>query len=260
MRCPSCGAENPASAKACSECGKAFAQHNARMESYAKSSDEIGKSDDMKQLAKALQEICTPLIKDPNERVMDQIEKLMLKGTDPKETIDSFLLHAGTLIYRLFGISEVAIALKDPSENRFRYRLFFGMRKESEDAYRKISYTLEQTTSTTEYPRIRLSEYVDFFPSEYRPYIEGELDTFNRPSKLEMKRKSPTEMIEGDYFCVYFYGLTKNDILGWFELARTLNGKMPPRETLKWLEMLASIVGRIVHERRLSTRQTSMLR
>jgi len=214
----------------------------------------------MRELARALQEICTPLIKDPNERVLEQIEKLMLKGTDPKETIDSFLMSAGTLIYRLFGISEVTIALKDPSDNRFKYRLFFGMRKESEDAYRKITYTLEQAISTTKYPRIRLSEYIDFFPSEYRPYIEGELDTFNRPSKLEMKRKSPTEMIEGDYFCVYFYGLNKNDILGWFELARTLNGKMPPRENLKWLELLASIVGRTIHERRLSMRQAAASR
>lgn len=260
MRCKYCGADNPSDATSCTKCGKSMQYANARMDSYIKSSEEIEKSENIKQLTKTLQEIYSPLIRDPNERIMEQIERLMFKGTDPRESIDSFLTSAGTLIYRMFGIAEVAVALKDTSDNLFRYRLFFGMRKESEDAYRKLAYTLEQVTSTTKYPRIRLSEYIDFFPSEYRPYIEGELDTYNRPSKLEMKRRSPDEMIEGDYFCIYLYGLTKNDILGWFEIARTLNGKMPPRETLKWLELLASIVGRTIHERRLSARLTAASR
>lgn len=231
-----------------------------RTETYRIASEEMEKSEGMRQLTKELQEIFTPLIRDPNERILEQIEKLMFKGTDPRESVESFLMNAGTLIYRLFGISEVAIALKDPSDNLFKYRLFFGMRKDSEDAYRKISYTLEQATSTTKYPRIRLSEYTDFFPSEYRPYIEGEVNTYNRPSQLGMKRRSPDEMIEGDYVCIYFYGMMKNDILGWFELARTRDGKIPNRETFKWLELIASIVGRIIHERRLSSRYSAMPR
>ena len=200
------------------------------------------------------------MIRDPGERVLEQIEKLMFKGTDPNETVDSFLMNAGTLIYRLFGFSEIAIALKDRTDNLFKYRLFFGMRKESEDAYHRITYTLEQATSTTKYPRIRLSDYTDFFPSEHRPYLDGELDTYNRPSKLRMQRKSPNEMIEGDYFCIYFYGISKNDVLGWFELARTRDGGMPSRETFKWLELIASIVGRIIHEKGLSRRLPAMPR
>lgn len=65
-------------------------------------------------------------------------------------------------------------------------------------------------------------------------------------------------MIEGDYFCVYFFGVSKDDILGWLEHSRTRDGRMPGRESFKWLELMASLVGRIVYERELSKRLPAM--
>ncbi|MDH4122748.1 MAG: hypothetical protein OEV21_01480 [Thermoplasmata archaeon] len=259
MRCLKCGAANPDDADRCSSCYQPLdlpdkysspAQlDRTRQDLISSVYQELQKSESYIKFTKELQQRCSPMAADQNERIMEQIQKLLSKGMDPGEPIENFLSQAGNLIYRLFGMTEVAISLKDDRDGLYRYILFFGMRKESETAYRRIEYTMDDVISQTKYPRIKLSEYLEFYPGEVKPFTDGEVDTFNRPSQIAQQRSGSEEMIEGDYFCLYMHG-PQNQIIGWFELARPRDNKMPNRNTLIWLDLFAAIIGRVVFERR----------
>lgn len=204
--------------------------------------------DKTKQLTKLLRERCSLVSEDETEKTMAQIEKFLTRVSGPAETTQSFLQETANSISRMFDFAEFVVALKDRSDGLFKYVAFVGMRKEAELAYRKLGYTADEVISPSKFPRIKLTNYIDYFLGEYRPYREGELETFNRPSQLGKERDSVENLQEGDYICVYFFAPTR-EILGWFEVARTMNGLIPSRRTFKWLEFLATIAGRIVYEK-----------
>lgn len=213
--------------------------------------DKIDEPDKIKQLTKLLRESASLIALDEGERTMVQIEKFLLRTSVSNETTQSFIEEAANTISRMFDFAEMTVALKDWSEGRYKYIAFVGMRSEAVAAYKKLAYTLDETLSPTKFPRIKLDNYIDFFLGEFRPYREGEEETFNRPSQLGKERESLEDMLEGDYICVYIYG-PGNEIIGWFELARTMNGKIPTRQTFKWLELMSSIIGKIIWERELA--------
>jgi len=204
--------------------------------------------DKIKQLTRLLRERCSHFSEDETERTMAQIEKFLARVSGPAETTQSFLQETANTISRMFDFAEFVVALKDRSDGLFKYVAFVGMRKEAELAYRKLGYTADEAISPIKFPRIKLTNHIDFFLGEYRPYREGELETFNRPSQLGKERGSMENLQEGDYICVYFFTPTR-EILGWFEIARTMNGLIPSRHTFKWIEFLAVIAGRIVYEK-----------
>lgn len=214
-------------------------------ERASESSDE---DDKIKQLTRLLRERCSLASEDETEKTVSQIEKFLMRVSGPGETTQSFLQEVSNTISRMFNFAEFVVALKDRSDGLFKYVAFVGMRKEAETAYRKLGYTDDEAISPTKFPRIKLTNHIDFFLGEYRPYREGELETFNRPSQLGKGRDSMEKLEEGDYICVYFFAPTR-EMLGWFEIARTLDGLIPSRKTFKWLEFMAAITGRIVYEK-----------
>ena len=213
-----------------------------------KSDSPMDEEDKVTQLTKLLRERCSLIAEDENERIMAQIEKFLTRSGGVNETTQTFLQETANTIARLFDFAEFVISLKDRNDGLFKYVAFVGMRKEAETAYRKLAYTTDDAISPVKFPRIKLDNYADFFLGEYRPYREGEEETFNRPSQLGKQRDSIEKLQEGDYICIYFYSPNR-DILGWFEVARTMDGLIPSRRTFKWLELVATIVGRIVYDR-----------
>ena len=213
-----------------------------------RTTEAVDDEDKIKQLSRLLRERCSLVSEDETEKMLSQIEKFLVRVSGPAETTQSFLQEAANTISRMFDFAEFVIALKDRSDGLFKYVAFVGMRKEAELAYRKLGYTAEEAVSPVKFPRIKLTNHIDFFLGEYRPYREGELETFNRPSQLGRERESIENLQEGDYICVYFFAPTR-EILGWFEVARTMNGLIPSRRTFKWLELLSAITGRIVYEK-----------
>jgi hypothetical protein len=199
----------------------------------------------MLQLSKLMREICPPTPADKSERIMADLEKVLAQPRGISDSTKAFLEQIMNLMSRHLDFSELAAATKDSNSELFRYVAFMGMRKEAENAYRKLSYDMSDTTNATSYPKIKCTSSVDFFPAELRPEREGELETFNRPTLLGMQRTSLEMLQEGDYFCAFFYG-QRGDLLGWFELARTRDGKIPSGNNLKWLSMICAVVGKVL--------------
>ncbi|HJX04209.1 MAG TPA: hypothetical protein VJ489_00155 [Thermoplasmata archaeon] len=65
---------------------------------------------------------------------------------------------------------------------------------------------------------------------------------------MQVKREGFDVFHEGDYIDVFMYSPSK-ELVGWFELASPLTRKLPPRMTIRWLELLATICGDIVVEK-----------
>lgn len=265
MKCPGCGAENPDDAVLCRACSRALP--TAAGTSYvrtviatAKEGQRIGgKTLDLskpgevnltKELAKILRDRSSTIPKDENERAMSHIIKLVLGSRSQSELTMPFLEETAIFISRQFGFSEVAVATKDHVDGLYRYVVFVGMRPEAITAYRKLAYTRDDVTSPTKFPRVKLDYFIDFFPGELKPYLDSEVDTYNRPSQIGKERDHADEMREGDYMNIFLYG--RGEIIGWMELARTRDGKIPSRQALKWLELFAAVVGRILYEREYS--------
>ncbi|HUW43066.1 MAG TPA: hypothetical protein VMW02_02390, partial [Thermoplasmata archaeon] len=130
----------------------------------------------------------------------------------------------------------------------FRFVAFVGVKKEDQLAHDRLSYTAQDLFSPTAFPRIKLDNYVEYFLEEFRPYKKGELDTFGAKDRSGIPRDQDMELLrEGDYMDVYFFS-PPTRVLGWFEIVRTVDGKIPSRENLKWLECFAQVAGRIAYE------------
>jgi len=177
-----------------------------------------------------------------DHRIVDAIEDLVSKHQ--KDSIGTFLLDAAMMITRLFEFKEVAFGLKDTADGRFKYAVTLGYLPTSQEAMRKIAYTIEDMNDHTNYRGIklgRISELVIDSP-------EQELRTFNRPALIHKFRFSVDEFLEGDYIDIYLFG-TVGEMIGWLELAGPKSGKIPGADTIRWLELIASIIGRIAWER-----------
>jgi hypothetical protein len=197
------------------------------------------------QLSKLVRDLVPPTPADQNERLMAELEKILSQTRTRSDSPKQFLEQVMNIIYRHLNFSELAVAIKDPRDGLFRYIAFMGMRKDAENAYRKLSYNTDDVFSQSKYPRIRCTPSVDFFPAELRPEKDGEVETFNRPGLLRQQRTTLENLQEGDYFCAYLQS-QRGELLGWFDLARTKDGKFPSGNSLRWLNLICTIVGKVL--------------
>jgi len=177
-----------------------------------------------------------------DHRIVDAVEDLVSKHQ--KDSIGTFLLDAAMMITRLFEFKEVAFGLKDTADGRFKYAVTLGFLPATQEAMRKIAYTIEDMNDNTNYRSIKLGRVSEFVIDS----PEQDLRAFNRPALVHKKRSSLDEFLEGDYIDIYLFG-TADEMIGWLELAGPKNGKIPGGDTIRWLELIVSIIGRIAWER-----------
>lgn len=182
---------------------------------------------------------------DHSMKIVEEINTFCAKVKLLTFDMDSFLKDAGDLISRVFGILNTSIAVWDDKRGLYRYRVFVGFEKETVEAHEKITYVKADLIDEKRYPSHEISKHTRLYLSEQHPYAEGEESSFARPALLGMKRRSISDSLEGDYLCFYFRG-PDNDILGWIETSGTRMRKLPDTQTIKWIELLACIVGAVI--------------
>ncbi|MDH4123865.1 MAG: hypothetical protein OEV21_07280 [Thermoplasmata archaeon] len=183
-----------------------------------------------------------------NERMIRHSHKLLTIGLDPHTTLDSFLNEIAMTICRHLGFMVGSIALIDPKDGKFRYVATVGLRKEAEEALKKMEYSLEVANDLQKYPRIILSKTVLYYPGELHPFMPGEEIMFRRPSEIGKERQSLDSMREDDWIGCRFFN-REGKLLGWIDGDNTPDGKLPERESIFWLEFLADLVGIVLVER-----------
>lgn len=199
-----------------------------------------------RQFRSYLETTYSPIPRDDQEKILDNIGYLIDLSRDKKHSMNELLEQLAKLIFRMFGFGEVAIGLKTREDGFFRYVMFFGMRKDVERNFRRLKYTEQEMTSNDAFPHIWLGKAICLNPVEGLP--KDEEPYFNRPYSLKGKRASHDEFREGDYIDAFMYGPGK-EIVGWIEVSAPKDGKMPPRGTVRWLELIAGVASLIVTQK-----------
>lgn len=79
------------------------------------------KSKEVHELTKRLRKNYSRLPQDDDERIMDQIQKLLIADRRSAKYSRDFLQEMGELISRFSGFLEILIALKTGGDDKFRY-------------------------------------------------------------------------------------------------------------------------------------------
>jgi hypothetical protein len=181
------------------------------------------------------------------ERVLNNILELVELSREMKHDVRSILELAARMIFKLFDFDEIGIGLKNPKDGLYRYEVLFGYSRDTEMAFRKLEYAHEDMVSYDRYPFVKIGGISELDPVEGIP--EGEKYLYERPSAVDLPRASPDDFHEGDYIDVWMYD-GKRDLIGWFELSKPRNGKMPTCDTVRWVELIVEICGLIVERKR----------
>jgi hypothetical protein len=175
--------------------------------------------------------------------VMDAIGSLFSTWSKDQSYL-AILKEAAKLISMCFGIKEVGIGVRG-LDRLYRMVVFYGYRPETEDANRKLVYTEADFRDSDVYKGISISPLTRAYFSEDSPYANIEEATFNRPKMLKGTRKATEESIEGDYFDTVIRD-SGGAMLGWIEYGGTTVGKLPDVQSIKWIELIASILGQFM--------------
>jgi len=173
---------------------------------------------------------------------IDCVHELIKELTDPNLDMHRFLHDAANTICTKLCVKEVTIGLKDPTDGLFRYQVMAGLEDSEWEAHKKLSYSLDQFDNPALYKYMEISKYTRLFLAEDNPYGDNEEETYSKPLMLMSSRKSLEDTIEGDYLDIYIYG-KGDELKGWLEISGMNNGKFPDIQTIKVVELLASVIG-----------------
>lgn len=177
----------------------------------------------------------------PND-FMASVQGLVSSLTESSSTIRKLVQDVVRLIHDKMWIKEVTLGLKDPADGLYRYEAMAGLREGTWQAHKSIAYTFEQFNDPKLYRAKQISRYTRLYLSEDNPYGEGEVETYNKPVMLQMRRKALDDSIEGDYVDIGILG-ERDELVGWIEISGTMTGKLPDVTTIRVIELIASVVG-----------------
>lgn len=188
-------------------------------------------------------------IKDNITRDLEAVCGLCRMLERPDLDTDAFTEEAANLISKIFGIDTVAIGVRDPVDKLYKYRAVVGLEKEAEEGYKSLAYTREQLLEPSTYPSYEISDHTRLFLTEDHPYAAGEESTYHRPGLIGLKRRTITDCLEADYMDFFFYG-PGGDVLGFIETSGTRLRKLPDTATIRWIELIASIMGIVLQAKK----------
>ena len=180
---------------------------------------------------------------DPSNRILDSLGKLVAEGLNPAKDIIQFLNEVAAMITTRFHIRNATIGIRDPKDGMLRYVAMSGLDDGEWEAHKALSYTDETFSDPVMYKCYAISELTKLFLIEDSPFNpDYEMSTFN-PKLVSVKiRRDADEYKEGDYFDTYIRGQA-DQLLGWIEISGTSQGKMPDANALRWIEMIARVLG-----------------
>jgi len=180
-------------------------------------------------------------IMDPTQRTLEGLHTLLAHIQGSHTDLDKLLNEAAELIWRQFGIDNVAIGLRDPKDGLYRYRAMVGFRGDALEGHKSIAYREEQFYDSPEFHGVKIGKYSRMYLAEDNVPSEVERGAYNRPGLLKMSRKDLTESLEGDYIDTGIYG-SGDELIGWIEISGTRTMKLPDLTTIKWVEVIASVI------------------
>ena len=181
-------------------------------------------------------------MKDRTTKALENVCELCWALERSDMQVQEFLTKVADLVSKDFGIASVTIAVRDPVDRLYRYKVVNGIDEEAVKEFKAIAYTKEQVNDTTTYPCHEVSSHTKIYLTEEHPYAPGEEFSYRRPGLIGMRRRVVNDSLEADYLDFFFYGQDK-EILGWIETSGTRLRKLPDAATIRWIELMAILVG-----------------
>lgn len=194
----------------------------------------------IKDIENLLKKNYADYLRDDNEKFIDGIQSFVSR-IPMNANATRLLQDCARTVHSLFQFQEVSIGVRSPLDGKYRYEAFSGYTREAENEFRRCAYTYEQFFSPIDFPSIRVTKFLDMKVAENQPSLEKEKKCWNRPMQLMGARKSAEDFTEGDYLDVFMFESGK-DLLGWIEVSAPRDGKMPSGQTMRGLELFASII------------------
>jgi len=256
MKCPGCGTEHIDQARLCLVCGRSLTPLRENVGAGGEHARKIGSPEkeravpkrytsqptiDHRTIPDKIKIDYSHGIRDPTQKALEGLQTLLSHCQGSQTDIDKFLNEAAEFIWRQFGIDNVAIGLRDPKDGLYRYRAMVGFRGDALEAHKKIAYKKEQFFEDGEFHGVKISKYSSIYLAEDNVLTEEERSAYNRPVLLTMKRRDPTDSLEGDYIDTGIYG-SHDELVGWIETSGTRTMKLPDVTTIRWVEVIASII------------------
>jgi len=179
--------------------------------------------------------------KDETTKTLNKILPILARFQEENLYLMDLLEDVVDAVNKLFWLKEVTIGLRD-LDGKYRYKVMCGLRPDAWAAHKQLAYTLEEFSDPKYYRGRQLSKHTKVFLAEDKPFVDEEVDTFTRPILLKTTRTSADNCIEGDYFDTHIFG-ENEELIGWIEITGTKAGKFPDPTTLRWIELLALIIG-----------------
>lgn len=182
------------------------------------------------------------LQKDPGIRALDSILELTAHLKRPRVDARELIQDAMKLMYRQLHIKEITVGLRDPSDGLYRYVAQQGVRPEIWAGHKDLAYSADSFSGRGKWKGTVISKNSVLYLVDDQPYAEGEKDTYQEHLSQVSRRRTTEDSIEGDYLDVHITG-AGNEILGWFEVSSMWDGKLPSANTIRWMELIADLVG-----------------
>ncbi len=256
MKCPSCERENPEKATLCRFCGKPLKVSRDNLgpggefprrveipgrEMFSPKGLKSQQAVDHRSILDKVKFDYSHGVRDHTQKALEGVQNLLSNLQSPKVDIEKMFNEAAQLIWRQFGIDNVAIGLRSKEDGLYRYKVMAGFREDALAAHKKIVYKKEQFFDSTEFHGVKISKYSTMYMAENNILTEAEKEAYNRPGLLAQSRKDLTDSLEGDYIDVGIYG-RNDDLVGWIEISGTRTMKLPDVTTIRWVEVIASIL------------------
>ena len=185
---------------------------------------------------------------DHNTKALDEVCALCWRVEKSNLRTEEFLDVCADMITKHLGIASVAIAVRD-RDKAYRYKVVTGVDKEAVEGMKRIAYTREQLNDDKTYPGHEISPHTKVYLSEDHPYAKDEEFSYRRPGLIGMRRRAVNDSLEADYIDFFFYGPDK-EVLGWIETSGTRMRKLPDPATIRWIELIAFIIGQTLQLRK----------
>jgi len=179
--------------------------------------------------------------KDHTTKNLEAFDSILVRLEQPNFDMDALTKDTAETLERLFSIESVGICIRG-DDGLYRYSTVAGVDEQTFNEFKTIAYTEEQLQNGSVYPSHEISNRTRLYLTEDHAYAAGEELTFRRPSLIGLKRRTLTDALEADYIDFFFYDETGR-ISGYIESSGTRLKKLLDPETIRWMELMAEIMG-----------------
>lgn len=166
--------------------------------------------------------------------ILDVTSELMYVGS-----LDALLEKIVRTVAETYGLAKVHMGIREKDSELFAVRATYGFSPETEKELRKVKYTMERMRRDLK-PELKIGRNVYYVPAEGWEPDEEDMLFVAHPERMDRARRFPDEWHENDYIDFLMFA-RDGSLLGYLEIDEPQDGKIPPDETIRAIEVFSDL-------------------